>query len=110
MHLNVRHVDGSFELRAEQEWPLARTEWTEFHVDAQHATLSPHVSLESGSAQFDALGEGLTFTTGPFAADTEITGPAAARLFVASSSRSPSKAATSSSRATGRGRIRTASR
>jgi predicted acyl esterase len=85
VHLNVRHVDGSFELRAEQEWPLARTEWAEFHLDAQHATLSPRVSLESGSAQFDALGEGLTFTTAPFAADTEITGPAAARLFVASS-------------------------
>src|SRR6202044_1369102 len=44
-----------------------------------------HVSPEPGSAQFDALGEGLTFTTRPFAADTEITGPAAARLFVASS-------------------------
>ena len=38
VQLNVRHVDGSFELRAEQEWPLARTAWTEFHLDAQHAT------------------------------------------------------------------------
>jgi hypothetical protein len=85
VHLNVRHVDGSFELRAEQEWPLARTEWTEFHLDAQRATLSPVVSPESASAQFDALGEGLTFTTEPFATETEITGPAAARLFVASS-------------------------
>jgi predicted acyl esterase len=85
VHLNVRHVDGSFELRPEQEWPLARTAWTEFHLDAQHAALSPHVPAESGSAPFDALGEGLTFTTEPFAEDTEITGPAAARLFVASS-------------------------
>jgi predicted acyl esterase len=85
VHLNVRHVDGSFELRAEQEWPLARTAWTEFHLDAQHATLIPGGPAEPGSAQFDALGEGLTFTTEPFAADTEITGPAAARLFVASS-------------------------
>jgi uncharacterized protein len=42
VQLNVRHVDGRFELRAELQWPLA-------------------------------------------AADTEITGPAAARLFVASS-------------------------
>jgi uncharacterized protein len=85
VHLNVRHVDGSFELRAEQEWPLARTEWTEFHLDVQHAALSRRVPAEPGSARFDALGEGLTFTTAPFATDTEITGPAAARLFVASS-------------------------
>jgi hypothetical protein len=85
VHLNVRHVDGSFELRAEREWPLARTEWTEFHLDALHATLAPQASAEPGSAPFDALGPGLTFTTEAFAADTEITGPAAARLFVASS-------------------------
>jgi hypothetical protein len=36
------------------------------------------------SAEFEALGEGLTSTTAPFVADTEITGPAAARLFVSS--------------------------
>jgi predicted acyl esterase len=85
VQLNVRHVDGSFELRAEQEWPLARTEWTEFHLDLQHAALSRRVPAEPGSARFDALGDGLTFATEPFATDTEITGPAAARLFVASS-------------------------
>jgi hypothetical protein len=85
VQLNVRHVDGSFELRAEREWPLARTTWTELHLDPRHATLSPHAPAEPGSARFDALGEGLTFTTEPFAADTEVTGPAAARLFIASS-------------------------
>ena len=34
VRLNVRHLDGSFEGRDEQEWPLARTQWTRFHLDA----------------------------------------------------------------------------
>jgi hypothetical protein len=51
------------------------------------SALSPRVSAEPGAAQFDALGEGLAFATRPFAAVTEITGPAAARLFAASSGR-----------------------
>jgi uncharacterized protein len=33
VQLNVRHVDGSFELRAEHEWPLARTRWTRLYLD-----------------------------------------------------------------------------
>jgi predicted acyl esterase len=39
----------------------------------------------SGSAAFEALGEGLTFLTEPLGQDTEITGPASAKLFIASS-------------------------
>ena len=31
--LNVRHPDGSFTLRAEQEWPLARTRWSRTFLD-----------------------------------------------------------------------------
>jgi predicted acyl esterase len=34
---------------------------------------------------FDALGEGMTFLTPPLSAETEITGPSAAKLFVSSS-------------------------
>jgi len=28
--INVRHPDETFVLRAESEWPLARTQWTKF--------------------------------------------------------------------------------
>jgi hypothetical protein len=45
------------------------------------ATESP---ADSASASFEALGDGLTFTTEPFTEQTEITGPAAARLFISS--------------------------
>jgi predicted acyl esterase len=84
VQLNVRHVDGSFEVRAEHEWPLARTEWTTLHLDPRSRTLSEHPMTDAASAEFEALSEGLTFTTEPFAEETEITGPAAARLFVSS--------------------------
>ena len=40
--------------------------------------------VTGGSAAFSAQGDGLTFITEPFAEDAEITGPAAARLFVSS--------------------------
>jgi predicted acyl esterase len=82
VHLNVRHVDGGFELRPEQEWPLARTQWTTLHLDPAHGTLT--TEARTGSAGFEALGEGLTFTTEPYPVETEITGPMATRLYVSS--------------------------
>ena len=85
VELNVRHVDGSFELRAEQEWPLARTEWTKFYLHPADGSLSTETPADRSTAEFEALGEGLTFTTAPFTGRTEITGPAAARLVAASS-------------------------
>jgi uncharacterized protein len=85
VHLNVRHVDGSFELRPEREWPIARTEWTKLHLYPDQGTLARQAPSADASAKFAALGDGLTFVTEPFTSATEITGPAAARLYVASS-------------------------
>lgn len=79
--LNVRHVDGRFELRDEQEWPLSRTAWTKLYLDGDRMT----EALGDSTMEFDALGEGLTFITEPLAEDTEITGPGAAHLIVSSS-------------------------
>jgi predicted acyl esterase len=85
VELNVRHVDGSFELRAEQEWPLARTEWTKFYLHTGDGSLSTEAPADRSAADFEALGEGLTFTAEPFTQQTEITGPLAARIVAASS-------------------------
>jgi hypothetical protein len=82
--LNVRHADGSFTQRAEQEWPIARTRWTELHLDAARPSLAARAP-SAGQASFEALGEGITFFAEPFTEPTEITGPSALRLFVASS-------------------------
>jgi predicted acyl esterase len=84
VQLNIRHVDGSFELRAEHEWPLARTRWTQLYLQPRGRTLSEEPPVDSASLAFQALGDGLTFTTKPFTEATEITGPAAARLFASS--------------------------
>ncbi|MEU6341749.1 CocE/NonD family hydrolase [Streptomyces sp. NPDC046977] len=84
VRLNVRHVDGTFERRAEQEWPLARTRWTELDLHLDSRSLSEKALTREERAEFAATGEGLTLTTEPFAEETEITGPAAARLHVAS--------------------------
>jgi predicted acyl esterase len=83
--LRVRRTDGSFEDRAEQEWPLARTRWTRFYLDPRAGGLSRAPLDERGAVPFAADGDGLTFTTPPLPDETEITGPAAAKLFVSSS-------------------------
>jgi uncharacterized protein len=83
--LQVRHVDGSFEQRAEQEWPLARTRWTAFHLDVGTGQLTAEPDGTQRAASFAAMGNGLDFWTPPLDGALEITGPGAARLTVASS-------------------------
>jgi uncharacterized protein len=83
--LNIRHPGERFVLRHETEWPLARTQWTKFYLDPTNKALSIRPFEQAGSVEYDASGEGVTFWTPPFERDTEITGPMAAKLFVASS-------------------------
>ena len=83
MQLQIRHVDRFVE-RHENEWPLARTQWTRLYVDsAFHLSSTPPTSSQSVS--FYALGDGLTFLSEPIEKQTEITGPLMAKLFVSSS-------------------------
>jgi putative CocE/NonD family hydrolase len=39
--LNIRWPGEKFELRAENEWPLARTQWTKYYLDAEGLVLAP---------------------------------------------------------------------
>lgn len=67
--------------RDEQEWPLARTKWTRWYLDA--GTLS--VGLDSGrpaTATWQSPDGGLELLSAPAARRVEITGPAALRLWV----------------------------
>jgi predicted acyl esterase len=82
--LNVRHADGSFTPRGEDEWPLARTTWTQLYLDAVDTTLEPDVPLDPASSSYEAMGEGVTFLAAPLTEQTEITGPVQARLWVSS--------------------------
>ena len=82
--LTIRDPRG-FLRRSEKEWPLARTQWTRYYLDADDTALSPHIPATTAKLVYDALGDGLTFRTGPFEKDTEFTGPVAAKLFVSTS-------------------------
>jgi predicted acyl esterase len=83
VQLQVRHVDKFVE-RFESEWPIARTEWTKLYLERAGNTLAWTDKGAAGDVSFDAMGEGVTFLTGPLAHDTEITGPSAVKLFVSS--------------------------
>lgn len=84
VRLQIRHADGRFVERHENEWPLARTRWTPLYLDPRTEGLAAGPP-QSGEAAYDALGEGLLFSTPPLAEELEITGPVAARLWVSSS-------------------------
>ena len=79
--LNIRHPGDRFEARAESEWPLARTEWTPFYLDADGLTLTEE-SPAAATLEYEGFGDGVTFLTPPFEERTEITGPVACRLFI----------------------------
>ncbi len=83
--LQVRHPGERFVERRENEWPLARTRWTKFYLQPDgmgFGTTEPHTET---ALSFDALGEGLTFSTPPLQRPLEITGPVAAKLLLSSS-------------------------
>jgi uncharacterized protein len=84
VQLQVRTLDGFVE-RAEQEWPLARTQWTRLYLDAGRRWLAEDGPGPDQRVSYHADGDGVTFTGPPLPGPTEITGPVAARLFVSSS-------------------------
>ncbi len=73
-------------VRSASDWPIPRTRWTRFYLDARSRTMSLRAPGAQSSASYHALSsDGLSFTTPPFARETEITGPLSARLWVSSS-------------------------
>ena len=85
VQLQVRHPGEKFVLRHENEWPIARTKWTRFHLDPRGMRLTGVPVAEEESIAYDAMGDGLTFSTPPLDRETEIAGPSALRLFISSS-------------------------
>jgi predicted acyl esterase len=86
VQLQVRHIDR-FEERSENEWPLARTQWTKLYLDpAAHALTDVPPSVPA-SVEYVAMGDGVTFVSAPLPRETELTGPLAAKLFASASTR-----------------------
>ena len=72
--------------RGENEWPIARTQWTKFYLDAEGLRLTREAPRERlASVSYAGFSDGVTFLTDPFEEETEITGPAAARIALSSS-------------------------
>jgi predicted acyl esterase len=90
IRLAIRHDPERYRWRYENEWPLARTEWIEWHLDAAAGRLVTTRPAATGTVTYDAdpvaSRTHATFTTDAFGHDTEITGPVKLRLWVSSSS------------------------
>src|ERR1019366_550648 len=83
--LRVRHPGEKFVARFENEWPLARTQWTHFYLDPRDMRLSPAPIAGEQTVTYEAMGDGVTFSTPPFEQETEITGPSALKVFISAS-------------------------
>jgi predicted acyl esterase len=84
VQLQVRHVD-KFVVRTENEWPIARAQWTRFYLDPNNLVLT--TTPPSGGQQkldYEAMGDGVTFMSAPLEKETEITGPSVLKLSVSS--------------------------
>jgi len=91
--LQVRHPGqdrsgagaARFVERKEHEWPLARTQWTRYYLDLANRALTPDPAHGAATIEYDATGEGITFSMPPLGSRIEITGPSALKLFLSSS-------------------------
>ena len=83
VQLNIRRPGEGFELRYEQEWPLARTQWTRYYLDPQGLRLARQAPFGGRPLTYDPMGDGVTFSM-VAERETEITGPAALKLYVSS--------------------------
>jgi hypothetical protein len=82
--LNVRYPHEKFALRAENEWPLGRTQWTKYYLEPQRLALTTELPAANTTLSYQTTGDGLTFRTPPMAESVEITGPVAVKLWLSS--------------------------
>jgi predicted acyl esterase len=81
--LNIRRPGEKFQLRAENEWPLGRTQWTKYYLWPS-GMLGTDVPQHERAISYETTGDGLTFHTPPMREELEITGPVAAKIWLSS--------------------------
>ena len=81
VQLEVRETLDEYEVRFENEWPLARTEYRELYLDGGSGELSDTQPDEASVVEYDPLADAATFTV-TFDEDTELTGNMKLRLWV----------------------------
>jgi uncharacterized protein len=85
VQLLIRRPEEKLDERHEHEWPLARTQWNKFYLDPHRRSLVLEPAGTAARIDYEALSEGVTFSTEPLKEPMEITGPVAAKLFISSS-------------------------
>ncbi len=82
--MQVRRPGEHFTPRGENEWPIARTQWTRLHLDPATMSLTEAVPAAKGKISYATMGDGLTFMLPAFDEEVEIAGPSSAKIFVSS--------------------------
>jgi predicted acyl esterase len=85
VELKIRYPGEKFVVRHENEWPLARTQWTKFYLHPRDMSLSTKAFEARTRLEYETKGDGLLFEM-RLEEPMEITGPAAAKLFLSSDS------------------------
>jgi predicted acyl esterase len=73
--------------RTASEFPLPSMAPTRHYLSASNGALIQDKPSAEGNADYDAMGEGVSFSTEPLPRDLELNGPVSARLWVSSSTR-----------------------
>jgi len=81
---NAALEKATFHRRIEDEWPIARTQYTRYYLHPS-LSLSEHASPESGMVTYVAPNNFVNFTTAPFEKEVEITGHIVTHLNVSCS-------------------------
>ena len=83
VELKLRHPGEKFVVRHENEWPLERTRWTRFYLNAGKMSLERSEPGVSKTISYETHGEGVLFEV-TLQESIEITGPVAAKLWLSS--------------------------
>ena len=82
VRIEIRKTLRSWEVRGEEEWPLARTKYSAFHLNCDARRLSNEPTMEETMASFDATSQESLLFDMQFSEETEITGHMKLRLWV----------------------------
>ncbi|HKP59320.1 MAG TPA: CocE/NonD family hydrolase [Polyangiales bacterium] len=93
VRLAIRRGGDDYSWRYEDSWPIERTRWTPYLLNAGNKGLSVAAPARAASASFAAAMDVpreqacVAFSTAPFEAETEITGPVKLKLWISSTAR-----------------------
>ena len=81
IEIRERYYEGTW--RNENEWPLARTTYAQYYLDAANSALTSRLSADESSVAYDSTdpSSSITFDL-TFDVDTEVTGHASVTLWV----------------------------